>query len=172
VAQINKTTQIEIDANPAHVWNIITTEYAEIGNWASSILNSDTIVAPVAVDGLKDTARSCELPGFGTTNEVVTHHDASARELTYSVTASKMPSFATDMENAWKVTKGANGGSVVTSVITGNANGMLGALMRPMMAIQLGGNMRQIFADLKIYAETGSVSKAKLKVNAKLVAAK
>ena len=57
--------------------------------------------------------------------------------------------------------------SKVTTKIAGQATGMMGALVSPMMKRKFNGTIDQVYEDLKVYAETGQVSDAKRDAQAK-----
>ena len=67
------------------------------------------------------------------------------------------------MESTWKVVPTGP----KTSKMAGEATGLMGALVRPMMKREFSGLLDQGYEDLKVYAETGQVSDAKRKAQAK-----
>ena len=67
------------------------------------------------------------------------------------------------MRNDWVVETTGPSRARVTTQITAQATGLMGAIAAPMMRMKLRTTQRQILDDLRTYAETGSPSKAKLK---------
>ncbi len=82
--------------------------------------------------------------------------------MSYSVAAKKIPPFVTGMLNEWSVEPAGNGKARVTSRITADARGAMGAIAAPMMRMKLRKTASEIFADLQAFAETGTPSEAKL----------
>ncbi|WP_088314212.1 SRPBCC family protein [Kineosporia sp. R_H_3] len=160
--KISVTSTARVDVPADRLWSVLADEFESISHWASTIpVSGHNDVAAAVVDGAPSVGRSCTIPGFGVTDERFTHFDAARRTFTYSVAATKMPSFVTSVENTWTVRDLGGGRSEATSVATAHVAGLVGALAAPMMRLQLARTLRPTLEDLKVYAETGRVSARK-----------
>jgi hypothetical protein len=160
---ITKTDTINTSAE--RVWEILSGEFTDISSWARNVAHSKARESAdtLAVGG----GRVCEVPGFGLTDERFTRYDESNKTFSFSVEAEKIPGFFKNMESTWKVVPTGPNKSVVSTKIAGNATGVMGALVGPMMKRKFNGTLDQIYEDLRVYAETGEVSEAKLDARAK-----
>ncbi len=159
---ISKTTTIDTSADK--LWTILADQFTDVGSWSSSVASSGpNQAANIVLDGAPVGGRICEVPGFGSTDERLTHFDADKKTFTYSLTADKIPRFVTGMRNTWTLTSQPGGKTLVGSQIRGNAGGIMGALMGPMMKMKFKKTIGDVLTDLKIYAESGEASAAKKK---------
>lgn len=160
---ITKTDTINTSAE--RVWEILSDEFTDISSWARNVVNSEAndSAETLAVGG----GRVCEVPGFGFTDERFTRYDEANKTFSFSVEAEKIPGFFKNMESTWKVVPTGPNKSVVSTKIAGNATGVMGALVGPMMKRKFNGTIDQVYEDLKVYAETGQVSDAKRDAQAK-----
>ncbi|TPW12676.1 MAG: hypothetical protein FD127_2516 [Acidimicrobiaceae bacterium] len=158
--EISTTTTINAEAD--HVWKILGEDFLAVARWATSIDHSTA--NPLATAGPADApadGRSCTIAGFGTTDERLVTFDRSSRTMSYSVAAKKIPPFVKGMLNEWSVEPAGNGKALVSSRITADAKGILGAMVAPMMRMKLRKTADEIFTDLRAFAETGTPSQAK-----------
>lgn len=163
---VHRTEQVGADVDT--IWRILGEEFLTVSTWASAVTSSGANPnAPQGPSGAPNGGRSCTVQGFGTTDERIVHFDPVRHELAYSVAAKKIPSFVHGMRNSWSVTADGQGRARVTTRITGEARGAMGALMAPLMRIKLRATQRGILADLRVFAETGTPSKAKRRSIAK-----
>lgn len=107
------------------------------------------------------------MAGLGFTDERFTRYDAAEKTFSFSVEAEKIPSFFKNMESTWKVEATGPNASRVTTKVAGEATGVMGAVMSPIMKRKFNGTINDLYADLKVYAETGQVSEAKRKAQKK-----
>ncbi len=165
---IDLTNTMTVNAPAEHVWHILGDDFAGVSHWATSVNHSTANTRATArPTDAPCGGRSCELAGFGATDERLVDFDAARRTLAYTVTAKRLPSFVKGMRNDWSVETGPNGTSKVTARITADATGPLGFLAAPMMKMKLRSTMNEIFDDLRTYAESGMVSESKRKALAK-----
>lgn len=163
---ISKTDTI--NASAERLWEILSDEFTDVGLWASGVDHSGTNAEATEVpDGAQVGGRTCEVPGFGFTDERFTRYDAANKTFSFSVDAAKIPSFFKNLESTWKVDPLGPSSAKATTEITGEATGVLGAIMSPMMKRKFARLLEQGYEDLKVYAETGEVSDAKRKAQAK-----
>jgi hypothetical protein len=157
-----------IDAPADRIWEILDNEFSQVGHWASAVDHSTTNLQLVAdADGAAQ-GRVCAVPGFGTTDERVTRHDAASRSFAYTVSAEKLPGFVKGTEIGWSVQRGGPASSVVRWEMTLRTSGIMGALAGPMMKMRLSGIADRTLDDLRTYAVTGRPSDAKQKAKARL----
>lgn len=163
--KISKTETVNADAD--HIWRILSEEFDSVDNWASSVNHSEMNDGATNTPEGAPPGRVCTVPGFGVTDERMTRYDDAERSFAFSVEAEKIPGFFTNMESAWSVEPIAPGRSRVTTKVSGNANGLMGALVSPMMKRKFQKTIDTVYEDLKVYAETGRPSAAKTKADEK-----
>ena len=147
------TTRI-VKAPRATVWRVVADEFGEVAKWAS-VISENTIEGADDADGLLGAARTCFIPGFGSSvSERVTVYDEEAGQFAYEVLEGAPP-FAGKVTSAWTVTAvDAETTKVVSTITMEIADGT------PQMPVGL---TRSAFAqviavtldDLVPYVETG-----------------
>lgn len=162
---IDKTDTINASAD--RVWEILSNGFADVGSWASAVDHSEAHEKAAAPAGAAVGGRTCEVPGFGFTDERFTRYDDADKTFSFSIEAEKIPGFFKNLESTWKVVPTGPNTSEVTTKIAGEATGVMGALASPMMKRKFSGLLNQGYEDLRFYAETGQVSDAKRKAQAK-----
>lgn len=156
---------IIIDASVDRVWEELTDNFASIGRWASGLESSSELAGTSQLQDTTSAGRACVAPGFGEVTERFTRLDRDRKRFSYTVEG--LPSFVKRVENTWQVT--AHGPSRTTATMSMNMETKgIGKLMGPMMAMNLKKQIKAMQADLKHYLETGTISEAKRKANAKL----
>ena len=95
-------TTLDIDAPASAVWKVLGEQFADVGEWASSI-NKSSIDGPLG----KGAVRTCDLKAFGPVpagkvTEELTKFEHESRSLTY-VVLSGVPGFMRFVENVWTV---------------------------------------------------------------------
>jgi hypothetical protein len=162
MAQLEIVKSIQIKASADAVWKILSDDYASVGSWATAVdASRPNPDAGEPLAGAPVAGRVCAAPGFGDIHEKIVDYDASLRTLTYEATASKIPSFVTDMLNRWDITPAGPNECVAKSTLSANAGGVMGAMMAPMMKRKFASTIDTTMTDLKSFAETGSPSGAK-----------
>lgn len=162
---ITKTDTINADAD--ELWRILSEEFEDVSNWASSVDHSEANHQATNTPEGAPAGRLCTVPGFGITDERMTRFDDTERSFAFAVEAEKIPSFFRNMESAWRVEPIGPGRSRVTTKVSGNATGVMGALVSPMMKRKFRNTIDAVYEDLKVYAETGAPSDAKRKADEK-----
>lgn len=163
--EIQKTATINADAD--RLWTILGDEFTEVSRWASAV---DSSVADTNAEVLAEAevgGRVCEVPGFGTINETLTSFEPTERSYAFTATASKIPSFVSNIVNHTKITPIDDQRSELTIRITAEASGLRGAVVRPMMARKFGATLDGLIDDVRVFAETGDVSADKTEALAK-----
>jgi hypothetical protein len=154
------STSIDIDAPAERVWEIIGPGFGTVGEWASAVPESRPTGA-LGPHGAACSGRVCTVatPGFDELTEELTDYDPAARRLTYRAVHG-MPSFVTDARNTWQALPRPGGGTTFTMQADVRVAGA-GRLAAPFLRVHLGRIGRRTGHDLRTYAETGAVSRAK-----------
>lgn len=148
------TTRI-VDAPRDTVWRVVADEFGEVAKWAS-VISENTIEGADDADGLLGAARTCFIPGFGSSvSERVTVYDEEAGQFAYEVLEGTPP-FVETATSAWTITAIDDQTTRIVSTVT-----MEIAEGTPAMPVGL---TRDAFAqvltvtldDLVPYVETGT----------------
>ena len=147
------TTRI-VKAPRDTVWRVVADEFGEVAKWAS-VISENTIEGADDADGLLGAARTCFIPGFGSSvSERVTVYDEEAGQFEYEVLQG-LPPFVEKGTSAWTITAiDAETTKIVSTVTMEIADGT------PAMPVGLTrGGFAQVMTvsldDLVHYVETG-----------------
>ena len=152
--------EIVINKQIHHVWEVVGDQYADAYKWARGLHFSHGHGTP-KFDGASCNNRTCEVPGFGKVNEVIRKYDPKNYVLSYEVVEG-FPGFITKGVNTWRLTP-QGGKTKVSMHLVMDTKGLKGAIMGPMMKMQLNKLIAGVVEDLKIFLETGAPSKQKQK---------
>lgn len=160
---IQMKRQIEINAPAKDVWNVVAYQYAQIGQWASSISASESIAGIPTPDGAPVAGRACYAPGFGgDAREEFTYYDEEAMRFGYQAIG-ELPLMLKRAENNWAVRTVGPDKSVAEFRAKIDYDLFPGLLMVPMLKL-MGGRMgRQLLEELKYYVEEGKPHPRKVK---------
>ena len=148
------TTRI-VDAPAETVWRVVADEFGEVAKWAS-VISENTIDGHADADGLLGAARTCFIPGFGSSvSERVTVYDEAAGQFEYEVLEGTPP-FVEMATSAWTITDEGDGTTRIVSTVTmeivdgtpAMPVGMTRAAFAQVLAVTLD--------DLVPYVETGT----------------
>lgn len=168
MGQITISRTSDINASADRIWGILAADFVNADHWVTTVNQAAPLrPAEEVTDNALPDGRTCDVAGFGRTDERITHYDPDARRFGYSIEAAKMPGFVKDAKNAWEIREATANKASVTSQATANATGIMGAIMTPLLRRKFRTTVDQLFEDLRIYAETGEVSPAKKKAQAK-----
>lgn len=156
--------EILINAPVDAVWNVLGTQYGDAHKWVSGLNHSEEYGKPTLA-GAHCSNRSCETPQ-GKIKEVVTKFDTKNHELGYEVIEG-FPFFVEVGKNNWKLHK-VGDKTQVNMHLTIQTKGFVGAIMSPMMKLQMNKIATNAVNDLKHYVETGKPSPLKAKELKKL----
>ncbi len=144
-------TDIIINKPIAAVWEVVGTEFADAHLWASALNHTEGHGRKISEQVCE--SRTCDIQGMGRIREKLLDFDPRNHTLTYEV-AEGFPFFVERGVNRWRLV--AEGGR--THLYT-NAEivtkGLVGAMMQPVMKMQMSGLMRKTLEDLKFYVESG-----------------
>jgi hypothetical protein len=161
------THQFIVEAPADAVWDLVGRRFDRIGEWATAIPASVALrpagTRPASMVDAPVAGRVCEtgirlLPRV---TEMIVFYDDAARTLTYQ--ASGLPAFVATARNTWTVTPLDGRRTEVTLHAQFDTRGLLGALARWAVLVQVGRTSRHLAEDLRYYLEHGEPSPRKRK---------
>lgn len=162
MATIRLENEYVIDAAPDRLWAVLGEQFLHVDTWVTGIVEStENPKVSSNPHGAPSGGRVCVIPGFGTTEETVEVFDPEARVLQYRAEAEEIPSFVTGLRNRWTLAPAGNGRTRVHQVLSADAGGFLGTMMKPVMSRKFAKQLEQVEADLRAFAESGRPSDAK-----------
>ena len=90
--------QVTVNASADKVWKILGTDFNNISEWASSVLESKAI--PDLPPG---SGRVLNVKGLGEVVETIYKYDDDKRELAFILEGKKMPFFMRKTDSTWRV---------------------------------------------------------------------
>lgn len=144
------------------VWEVLGNQFGQACAWASGLHHSEVS----ARRGDRPTHRACTAD-FGDLKEEVLRFDPDEYVLAYRVLEG-FPGFVDSGVNHWRLTGLPDGTTRVDMHLRIVTKGLVGAVMSPMMRMQMNGLTKQIVEDFTVYLETGRPSAKKAKELAKL----
>ena len=147
--QVTKSTTVNTSADK--VWKILGSDFNNISEWASPVLDSNAI--PDMPEG---SGRVCNVKGIGNTLEKLTSFDDDQRKFSFTFENSKIPFFVRKIENTWTVTPKGNDQALVQVNADVNLMPIFSQLLGGMMGKQLGKGAEDLLGELKHYAENGT----------------
>lgn len=166
---MNLRLEQEINAPADKVWKILAHQFANIGDWASTVHTSRVIDAS-EVPADFNVAPTAPIPGRATTNElgelreILTEYSEANKELTFRVAG--LPRIMRSAVDVQKVIPKSPNKCLVTFEIEMKARGPF-RLLSPVLKSRLTGGLGDLLKELKLYAETGQLSEKKRKQLAK-----
>ena len=144
--QFTKQTNVSVPADK--VWEILGTNFNDISEWASFVLESQAI--PDLPEG---SGRICQVKGLGETVEKLEIYDDQEREFTFTMENDKLPFFMRRIANTWHVKPHGDNQAQVS--VTANIT------ILPVFAQLLASRLRQglsktadsLLSELKYFAE-------------------
>jgi hypothetical protein len=160
--------QIRINAPAQNVWHILAHEFSTVGQWASSIPESQAISDIPAPEGAAVGGRVCAtaVPGFAAVRETFTYYDEQSMRFGYEP-AEGRPWFIKQAENHWAVHSLGPRTSLVESRAEIDVGLFPGVLLAPLLKLFMGRVGAQFFEELKFYAEQDRPHPRKLKAQQK-----
>ncbi len=161
---MNIKKEIIVNKSASEVWEVLGNQFPDAYKWARGLDHSQGHGEPV-FDGASCSNRTCEVPGFGKIQEVIKKFDPHEHILSYEVTHG-FPGFITSAVNTWRLIEQGFSTKVEMNMEM-QTQGIKGAVMGPMMKMNLTKMITGVLADLKTYIETGEPSDHKMKEIAK-----
>ena len=155
---------ITINAPADQVWDLLGNRFHEVGTWASVIDTSEPLSRKTGSAGVDD--RVCETPQ-GVFKEQVTSFDEENRTFAY-IAYEGLPGFVREGGNTWWVKDLGPDRTEVRFRMKFDLNPIANVLMGWMLKRNMTRAADDISNDLKVFAETGQLSPAKLAANARL----
>ena len=157
---MNIKKEISVNRPPEEVWQVLGTQFADAYKWARGLDHSKGHGQP-QYEGARCNSRTCEVPGFGRINEVIQRFDPQNHILSYAVSEG-FPDFIQSAVNTWILTRQGSG-TKVTMNMEIQTTGIKGAIMGPIMKMNLNKLTTGVISDFKVYVETGQPSEYKVK---------
>jgi hypothetical protein len=156
--------QMTINAAAPKVWRVLAHEFSSIGQWASSIPQSQAVTDIPAPGGAEIGGRVCAtaVPGFGAVREIFTYYDEQSMRFGYEPTEGR-PWFITHAENHWAVRSLGPDTCVVESRAELEMKLFPGVFLAPLLKLFMGRVSAQFFEELKHYVEYDQPHPRKLK---------
>lgn len=148
-----------IDRPVDEVWEVLGNQYTAAYKWAAGLYHSEGEGTP-KIEGAACNNRSCDT-SFGRIKEEIRAFDADNFKLSYEVIEG-FPFFVDKGINNWKLMPKGNKTQVDMHLVV-TTKGLMGAIMGPMMKLQMGKTIATVLDDLKYYVENGKPSPAKAK---------
>lgn len=152
--------EITVNKPVSEVWNVLGGQFSDAHKWARGLDFSQGSGTP-KFQGAAHNNRTCEVPGFGTIQEEIIKFDTHNHILAYEVVKG-FPGFIASAINTWALQPVGNQ-TIVSAHMVMQTKGFKGAIMGPMMKMQLKKTLEGVLQDLKIFVETGKVSQQKEK---------
>ena len=131
------------------VWDVLGNQFGQAHQWASSVNHAETYGEPT-LEGASCSNRSCNTTA-GNVKEVIRTFDPKRHVLAYEVLEG-FPFFVAKGQNTWQLTpKGKS--TQVNMDIEILTKGVFGAVMSPMMKLQMNKLADEAVDDLKYYLE-------------------
>ncbi|MBX2901657.1 MAG: SRPBCC family protein [Cyclobacteriaceae bacterium] len=156
---INK--EITINKGIEEAWKVLGHEFAHADRWASSVKHSQARDSKT-LNGSTCSERGCDIPGMGSIKEKLLKYSNEDHVLSYQVYEG-MPSMVKFMSNTWKLFPTGPNSCKLTMQMEMETGGLMGALMKPMMKMQMSGMAGNIVEDFKYYVEKGQPHPRKIK---------
>jgi carbon monoxide dehydrogenase subunit G len=152
--------QFTINAPAKKVWDILATNFEQVGDWASSISHSACNTALAA----GEQGRVCHTD-FGIVEETITQFDV--QNGIYAYRTEKPLFFIRKASNQVHVQADGIEATRLEMQAEVDLLPILGWLMRPLIAEQLHTMMNRFVEELRNYAETGNVHPRKVRAQTK-----
>jgi len=162
--------QFTVAASAEAVWEVLGPGFARIGDWATAVPASTALPGPAPPANVAGVAGLTGVPAAGracatgvrlvpAVTEILTAYDATVRTLTYQ--AAGLPGFVATARNTWTVIALDAGTCRVSLDAQFDTRGLLGAIARRLLLVQVGRTSRHLAEDLRHYAEHGTPSPRK-----------
>lgn len=155
--------QITISRSADEVWASVGQNFGQISDWAAGVTSSH-MKNPSG--DLKGNTRVCDVPGMGTLVEEIDTADHASRKLGYTIKG--MPAMVARCYNTMEIRQRSASQADVVIGWDIATKGVVGAIMRPMLKMQMGSATDKLLEEMKTFIETGSPHKRKLKAVKKL----
>jgi len=153
-------TEVVVEKSAKAVWAVLGEQFGEAHLWGSALTHTQGHGKPIHNQVCE--SRTCDIKGMGRIREQLLDFDPERLTLEYEVVEG-FPFFVERGVNRWTLVPDGAQATKVRSVATIATRGIVGALMAPMLRLQMTGLMRMTLQDLKHYLETGTPHPRKAK---------
>ena len=161
---MNIKKEILVDKPVEEVWDVLGNQFGDAYLWATGLYHSSGYGDP-ELTGATCSNRACNT-NQGHIDEVLRKFDPQNHTLQYEVIKG-FPFFVKSGINTWSLHKTMSE-TKVSIDFTLETKGLVGAIMNPMMKMQMNKIIENVLNDFKHYVETGTPSPSKAKENAKM----
>ena len=157
---IKESIKINTSANKA--WEIIGPNFLNIADWGRGISkswNNDSVNS--TFKGAPAGGRFCDLGKFGIADERILHYNDVKKEITWSASSNKLPSFLEDLQNELRVVEIDENACRVTTNVSAELTGIKGLLLGTLIKNNFTKLLKGFVIDWKTYSESGVVSDTK-----------
>lgn len=156
--KMKKTSEV-INVSADSLWSIIR-QFNDVAIWSSN-MDKITLYGEPEFEGASCNGRTCESSGvYGIVKEKMILFNDKTRELAYE-SVEGGPSFLLYGQNHWTVVEIGPNQSTLTLDFEMHLKRFSGFFLSGIIKNSIAKQMPHFFNDLKVYAETGEVSKAK-----------
>lgn len=160
---MNIKKEILVNSSIEETWDVLGNQFGEAYQWASGLNHSNGYGKP-QLEGASCSVRDCDT-SQGKIKEVLRTFDPKRYVIEYEVVEG-FPFFVDTAINKWRLTK--NGSSTKVDIdFNLKTKGIMGAIMKPMMKMQMNKLIGFVLEDFKHFVETGQPSPRKAKELAK-----
>lgn len=152
-----------VDAPPERVWEVLGEGFGEVDSWASGVAASSA--KPLDADRAGPTGRTCSTD-LGPLDENVLLFDATDRRIAYEAHSEAMPFFVRGLENEWRMTPLADGGTQVDMNFVARLTPGFNVVMWPFMRGKITRLLDESIEELTYFVEQGEPHPRKLEAMA------
>lgn len=154
-------TSDTINVSADTLWTLVGPGFADVGAWTTSVDKSFAVGTP-QLEGAPCNERECHvnISGYDKMIETLTLFDADSRQIAYEVTEG-VPGFVLLARNHWTIREVGPGRSVAEMACTMRLSAWAGLFLGGTMKRTVARNLKEVFQELKVYAETGDTSAQK-----------
>jgi len=145
---MNFERQVTINSSADKVWKIIGTDFNNISEWASPVLESHAI--PNQSEG---SGRVCNVNGAGKVTEELFEYDDKKQALAFTLDGEKNPFFFKRVENHWRVEPKGDNQSVAYFGVNIQLLPVFKQLLSGRLKSKLQVRADQFVSELKYFAE-------------------
>lgn len=143
------TKQVTVNASADKVWKIVGTDFNDISEWASPVLESHA--NPNLPKGEK--GRVCQVKGSGEIIENIYEYSDEQRELAFTLEGGKFPFFVKGIANIWHIEPKGDDQSVVSIGVDMQLMPVFSQLLNGRLQKAIGKQADAFLGELKYYAE-------------------
>jgi len=157
----NVEKEMTINVPASELWEMVGPGFVEVYKWASNVDHAEG-KGMSSFEGAVCSERFCDVnvKGFSKISEKLTNYNQDKMNLAYVVNTG-MPGFITHAENDWTVVPIDANRSKLVMKANFKMKGLMGTLMKGVMAKKMNQTLQVILNDAKVYAETGKISENK-----------